>query len=174
MASHRGPLPLGPRPDTGAPITRTPLPAPGGKVGDGTPVPPWSRCPVRKIFQKINPGIIHTGDGTRRQYFIYGRLAGPHCRRFKHFTAPLGPFLMDAPFAGFGGAMLALSAVNLSSRGEVLGRISGCRCPRRCRLDRRRKTPSRADFSPPAASGVGLICKGSDIRMIGINSRKGV
>jgi hypothetical protein len=30
------------------------------------------------------------------------------------------------------------------------------------------------DFYPPAASGVSTVCKGSDIRMIGINSRKGV
>ncbi len=35
---------------------RTPLPAPGGKPGDGTPTPPVSRCPVRKFFQKIIPG----------------------------------------------------------------------------------------------------------------------
>jgi hypothetical protein len=52
LASLRGPLPPGHRPDAGALGTRPPLPAPGGKVGEGTPVPPWSRRPVRKFFQK--------------------------------------------------------------------------------------------------------------------------
>jgi hypothetical protein len=31
-----------------------------------------------------------------------------------------------------------------------------------------------ADFYPPAASGISPICKGSDIRTIEINLRKGV
>ena len=46
LASRRGPLPLGPRPDAGVPVTRPPLPAPGGKPGDWDSLPPvlyaWS------------------------------------------------------------------------------------------------------------------------------------
>jgi hypothetical protein len=63
------------------------------------------------------------------------------------------------------GAVVALSAVDLSFLGEVLGRIRGAG---------RRATAPRADFYPPAASGVSPILQGSDIRTIGINSRKGV
>ena len=59
--------PLGPRPDAGAPGTRPPLPAPGGKPGDGTPTP-WSICPVRKFFLKNHSrGITPHPDGTRPQ-----------------------------------------------------------------------------------------------------------
>jgi hypothetical protein len=54
LASRRGPLPPGHWPDGGDTSTRPPLPTPGGKGGDGTPVPPWSRCPVRKFFQKFS------------------------------------------------------------------------------------------------------------------------
>ena len=53
LAILREPLPLGPRPDAGAPGTRPPLLAPGGKPGDGTPTPPVSIWFVRKFFQKI-------------------------------------------------------------------------------------------------------------------------
>ena len=40
LASSRGPLPLGPRPDADATGTRPPLPGPRRKPGDGTPTPP--------------------------------------------------------------------------------------------------------------------------------------
>ena len=54
------------------------------------------------------------------------------------------PFYLGSPFAGRGGAVVNLRAVDLSFRGEVWGRISGCRCPRREVLARRRgKTPVR-------------------------------
>ena len=46
-------------------------------------------------FRKNTPRVM----GPGHQHFIYGRLAGPYCRRFKHFTAPLG-LPMDAPFCG--------------------------------------------------------------------------
>jgi hypothetical protein len=36
-------------------LPRTPLPAPGGEPGDGTPTPPVSIWTVRKFFQKFNP-----------------------------------------------------------------------------------------------------------------------
>ena len=60
LASLRGPLPLSPRPRRRRPGDTSPLfsPAPGGKVGGGTPVPPRSRCPVRIFFQKIIPGEL--------------------------------------------------------------------------------------------------------------------
>jgi len=40
---------------------------------------------------------------------------------------------LGCPFAGRGGAVVPLGAVDLSFRGAVLGRISVCRCPRRVR-----------------------------------------
>ena len=58
--------------------------------------------------------------------------------------------------------------------GGGLGRIPWCRCPQRASSPRRRATAPRADFFMPAASGISPIRKGSDIRRIGINSRKGV
>jgi len=110
------------------PFLSTPLPAPGGEVGDGLRYPPV-KMPCPEIFQKIIPGIIPLGDGTRRQHFIYGRLAGPYCRRFKHFTAPPGSSPWTPLLRAVVELRVALSAVDSSCRGEVLGRISGCRCP---------------------------------------------
>jgi len=56
LASRRGPLSLRPRPDAGALATRPPLPASGGKPGDGTPTPPVSICPVQNFLLKLSPG----------------------------------------------------------------------------------------------------------------------
>jgi hypothetical protein len=42
--------------DAGAPGTRPPLPAPGGKVGDGTPVPPGQDALSGNFFKKSFPG----------------------------------------------------------------------------------------------------------------------
>jgi hypothetical protein len=112
-------------------------------------------------------------------------------------AAPLH-FPLGSPFAGRGAAAVNLRAVDLPflGGGEGLGRISGCRCFRRSRPDRRWPTPPRVDSLMPAASGVssarscarglGLsrkpdasrqpssnanvisnpLCKGSDIRSI--------
>jgi len=41
--------------------------------------------------------------------------------------------IREASFAGRGGAVMALGAVDLSFWGEVWGRILGCRCSRRAR-----------------------------------------
>jgi hypothetical protein len=78
-AQPTGPAPLlpparsSPAPPPAArtsPLSRTPLPASGGKPGDGTPTPPVSICPVRKFFQKIIPGkITPPGDGTQPKNF---------------------------------------------------------------------------------------------------------
>jgi hypothetical protein len=141
--------PASPPPLRQAPFTRPPLPAPGGKPGDGTPTPPVSIWTVRKFFQKIIPGKIPPGDGTRRQHFIYGRLAGPYCRRFKHFTAPLG-LPMDAPFCGprWGCGGPQRRRFIFPSRGEVLGRISWCWCPRGARSGRNGEDAIPGRFFP--------------------------
>ena len=53
LAAH-GYWPRASRPPPPPTLRRTPLPAPGGKPGEGTPTPPVSICPVRKFFQKIS------------------------------------------------------------------------------------------------------------------------
>ena len=139
LASRRGPLPLGPRPDAGAPGTRPPLPAPGGKVRGWDSGTPLVKMPRPEIFSK-NHSRENTppGDGTRHQHFIYGRLAGPYCRRFKHFTAPLG-LPMDTPFAGRGGAVSGSQPRRFIFPGErSWGGFHGAGAPGGARLARRR------------------------------------
>jgi len=70
LASRRGPLSLRPRPDAGALATRPPLPASGGKPGDGTPTPPVSICPVRKVFSFFDPGKIGSPPPGMAPQFI--------------------------------------------------------------------------------------------------------
>ena len=78
LASRRGPLPLGPRPDAGAPGTRPPLPAPGGKPGDGTPTPPvlyaWSGPNFFDIY------VLHSGEIPAEDT---PRVMGPRPKNFK-------------------------------------------------------------------------------------------
>jgi hypothetical protein len=69
LASRREPLPLGPRPDAGAPGTRPPLPAPGGESGDGTPTPPGQDALSGNFFKKSFPGEYTPGDGTEPKNF---------------------------------------------------------------------------------------------------------
>ena len=58
--------------------TRPPLPAPEANPETGTPYPPWSRCPVRKFFQKIIPG---NGKSTPR-------VMGPGPQKFQPNFGP--------------------------------------------------------------------------------------
>jgi hypothetical protein len=57
--------------DAGAPGTRPPLPAPGGKPGDGTPTPPGINMTRPEIFSKN-----HSWENTPR-------LIGPEPNNFK-------------------------------------------------------------------------------------------
>jgi hypothetical protein len=57
--------------------------------------------------------------------------------------------IREASFAGRGGAVMALGAVDLSFRGEVWGRISGCRC-----------SPASEVLSSPQMLGEDIETKG--------------
>ena len=133
-----------------APFPCTPSSGPWRQTpGLGTSYPPWSRCPVRKFFQKIIPGIIPPGDGTRRQHFIYGRLAGSHCRRFKHFKGPLHFPIgcrLCGPWRGCGGPQRR----RFIFPGErCWGGFHGAGCPRG-RLDREKGHAIPSRFYPPS------------------------
>jgi len=75
--------------------------------------------------------------------------------RFKHFTGAPDLSSWMSPLRAVAGLRVALSAVDLSFRGEVRGRVSGCRCSRRAVLARRRAT-TRTDFLMLIAPGVSI------------------
>jgi hypothetical protein len=117
---HRPETPGHPLPLRQAPFTCPPLPAPGGKCGDGTPVPPWSRCPVRKFFQKINLDKIGNmppwlwDPAPKFLYAKYVREAGPSGADF--WPCVRAPLLTPwfAPYRGFLAPMMTLSPFTIT------------------------------------------------------------
>jgi len=71
-------------------------------------------------------------------------------------SIPQAPLIspMGVIFAGRGGAVSGPVRRRFIFRGEVWGRISGCRCSQRGRSARSGATNPRADFLMPAAPGV--------------------
>jgi hypothetical protein len=110
--------------------------------------PRYQYARSENFFKKSFPGNYPPGDGTRHQHFIYGRLAGPYCRRFKHFTAPW-VFPMDAPFCGpWWGCGGPQRRRFIFPGGEGLGADSWCWCRRGARSGRNGEDAIPGRFLP--------------------------
>ena len=136
-----------------------PLPAPGGKPGDWDSYPPGINMPRPEIFSKNHsremgrpPGVMGPRAAKISNGFWVEGLAG--AGRLTEYPS--------------GSVTRLLGRHRFSTQGLVQdwGRCRW-RCPQRASSPRRRATAARADFFPPAASGVSPICKGCDIRRYG-------
>lgn len=127
------------------------------EVRDGTPDPRYQNVPhvnFFKIYFSINLKNSYPprGDGTPKKISNQKSSRGLSLlRETSAFHRPPALPRWGNPFAGRGGAVMALRAVDLPCLVEGLGRSSGCRCSRRARSARERAKVPRADFLMPAA-----------------------